>query len=285
MPFKSEAQRRYLYATHSAIAKRFQEHTPKGAKLPKKITDSDPEETRKQTAKEKAANAQQDYPPPPPNMASGPTSVLQTQPPQSAQPANQSPQAAGQQNGQQAQQQPAVPATPPGWNPMVPHGGIASQVVQPGSPEHKELLSGVPAPLQSSLRQRGSGSLSKQAVASDLPAGRAEKFARIMAQAARGQVNQAARGVEADETYDQKYVKDGGAGSLGSMGRLIEGLFLREKASNLAGLSTQVYSKHRLRSVLLPRPGLRSRPPSNNRRQLYPNSVRRCIRSSNSRSR
>jgi hypothetical protein len=36
MPFVSEAQRRYLYAEHPEIAKRFQKHTPKGAKLPEK---------------------------------------------------------------------------------------------------------------------------------------------------------------------------------------------------------------------------------------------------------
>jgi len=34
MPFKSEAQRGYLYANEPAVAKEFQKHTPKGAKLP-----------------------------------------------------------------------------------------------------------------------------------------------------------------------------------------------------------------------------------------------------------
>jgi len=36
MPFKSEAQRKYLYANEPAVAKKFQKHTPKGKKLPKK---------------------------------------------------------------------------------------------------------------------------------------------------------------------------------------------------------------------------------------------------------
>jgi hypothetical protein len=34
-PFKSEAQRRYLYAKHPAVAAEFAAATPKGAKLPK----------------------------------------------------------------------------------------------------------------------------------------------------------------------------------------------------------------------------------------------------------
>lgn len=37
MPFKSEAQRRYLYAMHPDIAKKFEKETPKGAELPAKI--------------------------------------------------------------------------------------------------------------------------------------------------------------------------------------------------------------------------------------------------------
>lgn len=36
MPFRSEAQRRFMYANHPAMAKRWQEHTPKG-KLPKHV--------------------------------------------------------------------------------------------------------------------------------------------------------------------------------------------------------------------------------------------------------
>jgi hypothetical protein len=36
MPFQSEAQRRFMYAKHPGIAKRWQEHTPKGKQLPEK---------------------------------------------------------------------------------------------------------------------------------------------------------------------------------------------------------------------------------------------------------
>lgn len=34
MPFKSKAQRRWMYATHPQMAKEWEEHTPKGKKLP-----------------------------------------------------------------------------------------------------------------------------------------------------------------------------------------------------------------------------------------------------------
>jgi hypothetical protein len=37
MPFKSKAQRAYLYANKPRIAKEFSAHTPKGKKLPKKV--------------------------------------------------------------------------------------------------------------------------------------------------------------------------------------------------------------------------------------------------------
>lgn len=37
MPFKSEAQRRYLYANEPEVAREFQAHTPKGAKLPRHV--------------------------------------------------------------------------------------------------------------------------------------------------------------------------------------------------------------------------------------------------------
>lgn len=36
MPFKSELQRRWMYANEPAMAKRWQAHTPKGKKLPKR---------------------------------------------------------------------------------------------------------------------------------------------------------------------------------------------------------------------------------------------------------
>jgi hypothetical protein len=36
MPFKSQAQRRYLYAKHPSVARKLAAHTPKGKKLPKR---------------------------------------------------------------------------------------------------------------------------------------------------------------------------------------------------------------------------------------------------------
>lgn len=38
MPFRSKAQRRYLYATHPELAKEFEAATPKGKKLPEKVS-------------------------------------------------------------------------------------------------------------------------------------------------------------------------------------------------------------------------------------------------------
>lgn len=37
MPMKSQKQRAYLWAFEPEVAKKFEEHTPKGAKLPKKV--------------------------------------------------------------------------------------------------------------------------------------------------------------------------------------------------------------------------------------------------------
>lgn len=37
MPFRSQAQRAYLYSQNPEIAKEFAKHTPKGAKLPMKV--------------------------------------------------------------------------------------------------------------------------------------------------------------------------------------------------------------------------------------------------------
>lgn len=37
MPFKSQAQRAFMYAKHPEIAKKWEKHTPKGKKLPKKV--------------------------------------------------------------------------------------------------------------------------------------------------------------------------------------------------------------------------------------------------------
>lgn len=38
MPFVSSAQRKWMYANHPAMAKRWSEHTPKGAKLPEHVS-------------------------------------------------------------------------------------------------------------------------------------------------------------------------------------------------------------------------------------------------------
>jgi hypothetical protein len=38
MPFKSKAQRSYLFANAPQVAAEFQAHTPKGAKLPTRVT-------------------------------------------------------------------------------------------------------------------------------------------------------------------------------------------------------------------------------------------------------
>ena len=37
MPFKSEAQRKFLYANYPEMAKRWQKHTPKDADLPEHV--------------------------------------------------------------------------------------------------------------------------------------------------------------------------------------------------------------------------------------------------------
>lgn len=37
MPFKSEAQRRFMHAKHPQMAKEWEKHTPKGKKLPEKV--------------------------------------------------------------------------------------------------------------------------------------------------------------------------------------------------------------------------------------------------------
>lgn len=37
MPFKSQAQRRWMHATHPEMAKKWEKHTPKGKKLPEKV--------------------------------------------------------------------------------------------------------------------------------------------------------------------------------------------------------------------------------------------------------
>jgi hypothetical protein len=42
VPFKSKAQRRWMYANDPAMAKRWQSETPKGAKLPNKVKKKKP---------------------------------------------------------------------------------------------------------------------------------------------------------------------------------------------------------------------------------------------------
>lgn len=37
MPLKSQAQRKWMHATHPDMAKRWEKETPKGKKLPKKV--------------------------------------------------------------------------------------------------------------------------------------------------------------------------------------------------------------------------------------------------------
>lgn len=41
MPFRSEAQRRYLWAKHPEVAREFAAHTPKGNKLPTHVKDAE----------------------------------------------------------------------------------------------------------------------------------------------------------------------------------------------------------------------------------------------------
>jgi len=40
MPFKSEKQRRWMFANKPEMAKRWQKHTPKNKKLPEKVKES-----------------------------------------------------------------------------------------------------------------------------------------------------------------------------------------------------------------------------------------------------
>ena len=37
MPFKSQQQRKWMYATHPEMAQQWEEHTPKGEHLPRKV--------------------------------------------------------------------------------------------------------------------------------------------------------------------------------------------------------------------------------------------------------
>jgi hypothetical protein len=47
MPFKSQAQRAYMYAKHPELAKEFEAATPKGKKLPKHVKKKKPHRGKK----------------------------------------------------------------------------------------------------------------------------------------------------------------------------------------------------------------------------------------------
>lgn len=47
MPFKSESQRKYLYANNPKVAKEFSDKTLKGTKLPEKVKASAPKGKKK----------------------------------------------------------------------------------------------------------------------------------------------------------------------------------------------------------------------------------------------
>lgn len=48
MPFKSEAQRRYMYANDPEMAKEFEKKTPKSKKLPKKVKSKKKKKSKKE---------------------------------------------------------------------------------------------------------------------------------------------------------------------------------------------------------------------------------------------
>lgn len=55
MPFKSEAQRNYLYANKPEVARRFQSETPKNVDLPKKVPQHAKSTSRKANAMRRVA--------------------------------------------------------------------------------------------------------------------------------------------------------------------------------------------------------------------------------------
>ena len=57
MPFKSQAQRGYLYANNPKVAKEFQKATPKGKQLPKKLGKKKAHKARKARKARKAKKA------------------------------------------------------------------------------------------------------------------------------------------------------------------------------------------------------------------------------------
>lgn len=42
MPFRSESQRKWMWATHPQMARRWEEHTPKNKKLPEHVKQAEP---------------------------------------------------------------------------------------------------------------------------------------------------------------------------------------------------------------------------------------------------
>jgi len=52
MPFQSKAQQRFMFATMPITARKWADETPDIKKLPQKLTNSDPEATRKQNQKQ-----------------------------------------------------------------------------------------------------------------------------------------------------------------------------------------------------------------------------------------
>jgi hypothetical protein len=47
MPFKSNAQRKFMYARHPELAKDFEKATPKGKKLPQHVAKTAPKAKKK----------------------------------------------------------------------------------------------------------------------------------------------------------------------------------------------------------------------------------------------
>lgn len=121
MPFVSKAQKGFLYANHPDIAKKFQEHTPKGAKLP---------EHAAKTAQLKAALKTAVVAGPGPSVVPGVPGPLQIQP-QASQPA----------------QGPAQPAPAAGAIPQVPGANdhpSAQPQGQPAAPGAPQGPAGAP---------------------------------------------------------------------------------------------------------------------------------------------
>ena len=55
MPFKSQAQRGFMYANDPAMAQEFESHTPKGAQLPYKVGPASPTKSGTDMKKQKLA--------------------------------------------------------------------------------------------------------------------------------------------------------------------------------------------------------------------------------------